>query len=286
MVKKQCELMHGMSVIVSKQFNQQILMMVVSALGLVLFASIGRGQGAAVTELAGHAAVGSRQVADDLPPIPRGMVVKFMGKETKMLAGDSLRDWSQVDFAGGRGSFVKSSVLTIEAGEMLSGVYWDGARLPKHNYELSLEARRTGGIDFFCGATVPVNDSHCCLIVGGWAGATVGLSNIDDQDASSNATTMLMAFEDHRWYKIRLRVLPDRIIAWIDDQCVVYQNITGKKISLRGDTELLTPMGLCTFATTAEMRHIVLRRIVPRVRSSKEKSNNKNASTQPKSVPQ
>ena len=197
----------------------------------------------------------------DLPPIPTGMQVEFSGPPTALLGKSGLGDWDTIDFAGGGESSVANSTMTIGVGESLTGVYWDGAKLPVNNYELSMQARRTEGIDFFCGPVFPVNDSHCCFIVGGWAGATVGLSNIDNKDASSNETTRLMGFEDNRWYDIRIRVLPDRIITWIDDDCVVYQNIVGKKISLRGDTELCTPMGICTFQTQAEVRKLTLQRI-------------------------
>ena len=197
----------------------------------------------------------------DLPPIPTGLQVDFAGPPTALLAESGLGDWDTIDFAGGGESSVTNSTLEIGTGEELTGIYWAGAELPVNNYELHMQARRTGGIDFFCGPVFPVNESHCCLIVGGWAGATVGLSNIDDQDASSNETTKLMRFEDNRWYDIRIRVLPDRIIAWIDDDCVIYQKIAGRKISLRGDTELCTPMGLCTFQTQAEIRKLTLQRI-------------------------
>ena len=200
-------------------------------------------------------------IPSDLPPIPTGMQVEFAGPPAALLAESGLGDWDTIDFAGGGESSVAGSTLEIESGEELTGVYWNGAELPVNNYELSMQARRTDGIDFFCGPVFPVNDSHCCLIVGGWAGATVGLSNIDDKDASQNQTTKLMGFEDNRWYNIRIRVLPDRIIAWIDDDCVVYQTIAGRKISLRGDTELCTPMGLCTFQTKAEIRKLTLQRI-------------------------
>ena len=200
-------------------------------------------------------------VQSDLPPIPTGMQVEFSGPPTKLLAESDLGDWDTIDFAGGAESSVTANTLEIGSGEELTGIYWDGADLPVNNYELRMQARRTEGIDFFCGPVFPVNDSHCCLIVGGWAGATVGLSNIDDKDASQNETTRLMSFDDNRWYDIRIRVLPDRIIAWIDDDCVIYQNIAGRKISLRGDTEICTPMGMCTFQTKAEIRKLTLQRI-------------------------
>ena len=199
--------------------------------------------------------------ASDLPPVPTGMQVEFAAAPTKLLAESGFGDWETIDFAGGGESSVAGSTLKIGSGETLTGIYWDGASLPVNNYELSMQARRTEGIDFFCGPVFPVNDSHCCLIVGGWAGATVGLSSIDDKDASQNETTKLLSFEDNRWYDIRIRVLPDRIIAWIDNDCVIYQNIVGKRISLRGDTDLCTPMGFCTFQTKAEIRKLTLQRI-------------------------
>jgi len=173
--------------------------------------------------------------ASDLPPVPTGMQVEFAAAPTKLLAESGFGDWETIDFAGGGESSVAASTLKIGSGETLTGIYWDGASLPVNNYELSMQARRTEGIDFFCGPVFPVNDSHCCLIVGGWAGATVGLSSIDDKDASQNETTKLLSFEDNRWYDIRIR--------------------------LRGDTDLCTPMGFCTFQTKAEIRKLTLQRI-------------------------
>ena len=215
----------------------------------------------------------------DLPPIPTGLQVKFAGPPTPLLAESGLGDWDTIDFAGGGESSVTAKTLEIGSGEGLTGIYWDGADLPVNNYELRMQARRTGGIDFFCGPVFPVNDSHCCFIVGGWAGATVGLSNIDDKDASRNETLRLMSFEDNRWYDIRIRVLPDRIITWIDNDCVVYQNIVGRKVSLRGDTELCTPMGICTFQTKAEIRKLTLQRISPTTKPTT------NSTSKPTTIP-
>ena len=75
---------------------------------------------------------------------------------------------------------------------------------------------RVDGIDFFCGLTFPVADSHASFIVGGWGGTVVGISSIDGMDASENATTKYVKFQLKRWYKIRIRVTPTSIQAWID----------------------------------------------------------------------
>jgi hypothetical protein len=91
----------------------------------------------------------------------------------------------------------------------------------------------------------------------------VGLSCIDDLDASSNDSRKLMKFEDDRWYKVRVRVQPERIQCWIDAEEVVDQNIAGKKISLRNETLASRPLGLCNFETTSHFKNIKIREFKP-----------------------
>lgn len=211
-----------------------------------------------------------KKIVPQLPAIewdgePRRLLEPKAGKadaEAKSL-------WEAINFGGEGDCSVKDGLLTIESGDPMTGIVFSDKHLPKTNYEIALEARRTGGIDFFCGLTFPVNDSHCCLIVGGWSGAVVGLSNIDDEDASSNASRRLMTFEDEKWYKIRVRVMPEQIVVWIEDECVIDQNIKGKKISLRGDTHSCRPLGLCTFQTTSETKNMTLRKFKPKAIDSK-----------------
>ena len=61
------------------------------------------------------------------------------------------------------------------------------------DYEVTLEAMRVDGNDFFCGMTFPAGKDPCTLIVGGWGGTVVGLSSINGMDASENETTINMA---------------------------------------------------------------------------------------------
>ena len=83
----------------------------------------------------------------------------------------------------------------------MTGINWTN-RVPKVNYEVTLDAMRVTGSDFFCGLTVPVSDSFCTLIVGGWGGSLVGISSLDGQDASENETTKFFNFEQGKWYRI------------------------------------------------------------------------------------
>ena len=119
--------------------------------------------------------------------------------------------------------------LILPFGEMLTGITYTG-EVPKMNYEVELHAKKVEGSDFFCGLTFPVNDSFASLICGGWGGTIVGISSLDEKDANRNETRVVKKFDKDKWYTIRLRVLPDRLQAWIDDEKVVDVVTTGRKI--------------------------------------------------------
>lgn len=187
----------------------------------------------------------------------------WAGKPESLIKTDSLDGWETINYGGEGECSVENGVLVMESGERMTGIGLTRDDLPTTNYEISLEARRVQGIDMFCGLTFPVDDSFCTLVVGGWAGATVGLSCIDELDASSNDTTRIMLLESKRWYRIRIRVLPEKIVAWIDDEEVVSQALEGHIISLRTETVPCKPFGLCTFQTTAETKNLQIRRIKP-----------------------
>jgi hypothetical protein len=112
------------------------------------------------------------------------------------------------------------------------------------------------GSDFFCGLTFPVGKSHCSLIVGGWGGGVVGLSSIDGQDAANNATTRVMSFTSGRWYAVRVRVTPDKITCFLDDEQIIDQPLADHEISVREEVAASQPLGIATYATTAELRNI------------------------------
>ena len=153
------------------------------------------------------------------------------------------------------------AAIVLEKGTTLSGVTWTrGAALPKTNYEISLEAMRVEGGDFFCGLTFPVGASACTFVVGGWGGTVTGLSSIDRVDASGNETTREMELPDGRWYRIRVRVTPDRIEAWIDDDKKVDLATKDRVIGLRpGDIQKSRPLGIAAYMTRAAIRDIRLR---------------------------
>ncbi len=183
--------------------------------------------------------------------------IKPPAKKIELFDGQTLKGWKVADFAGQGEVRVADGRIEIDTGENLSGIVTTrAAELPRMNYELSLEAMRVDGGDFFCGLTFPVGKDACSLIVGGWGGAVVGLSSLDGQDASENETTQGMTFRSARWYRIRARVTSGKIECWIDDERVVNVDTADKKIGIRIEVEPCVPLGIAAWQTTAAWRKI------------------------------
>ncbi|MCA8990947.1 MAG: DUF1080 domain-containing protein [Planctomycetaceae bacterium] len=175
--------------------------------------------------------------------------------------GKTLTNWKATNFGGEGEVLTEEGCLIMKAGEPLTGVTWDGAELPKSNYEISLEAKRVQGDDFFCALTAPVGDSACSLVLGGWGGTVIGISNINGFDASENETTDYFSFDKDHWYKIRLRVTDTHIQAWIDKDQIANVDYSDKQISVRIEVEVSRPLGLATFQTEGHVRNFKLQKL-------------------------
>ena len=176
----------------------------------------------------------------------------------RLFDGETLANWEITNFGAQGEVYVSEGEIVLGMGDGCTGITWKDS-FPKVNYEISLEAKRIMGIDFFCGLTFPVKDDFCSFIVGGWAGAVVGLSTIDGLDASENETTTLMRFNKNEWYKIKLRVTSEKIEAWINKEKMVDIPYNGRQIGIRQEVALSCPFGIATWKTTGAVRNIYLR---------------------------
>jgi hypothetical protein len=182
------------------------------------------------------------------------------GQEISLFDGQSLGQWKVTDFGGQGAVHVKDGAIYLEMGSYATGVTWTGP-VVRMNYEITLDAMRVQGSDFFCGLTFPVGKDPCTLILGGWGGGLCGLSSIDHFDASENETTRILRFENGKWYHVRLRVVPNRIQAWLDDEDLVDVDITDRNIDIRIEMDLCQPLGIATWATTGAIRNIRLKKL-------------------------
>jgi len=124
----------------------------------------------------------------------------------------------------------------------------------RDNYQVTFAAKRLEGKDFFCGLTFPVGSEHCTLILGGWGGSVVGLSNVDGEPAVENETAKIFSFKSDQWYRIRLRVEPERIRVWIDERDVIQLGRKGRRFSVWWEQEPLQPLGISTWETAGVIR--------------------------------
>jgi hypothetical protein len=175
--------------------------------------------------------------------------------------GKTLQNWQPTKFYGEGPVKVENGQIVLEAGSDLTGITWSGPALPTTNYELSLQAMRVEGRDFFAGVTFPVNESFCSLILGGWGGQVIGLSSINGMDASENDTSQSMEFQSGRWYDVRIRVTPEKIQAWLDNRQIIDVNVKDNEISTRIEMDQSKPIGVASWRTKAALRDIKIRRL-------------------------
>ncbi len=185
------------------------------------------------------------------------------GEWQPLFDGKSLEGWRETPFTGRGKVRVENKTILLGPGSPMTGITWTGS-FPRSNYEVRLEAARLEGSDFFASVTFPVQDSFCTWVTGGWGGDIVGLSSLDGWDASENETRSYFDVENGRWYALRLRVTPDRIAAWIDEQPIINVVITGRSIGLRhGEIKLSAPFGFASYASTGGLRKIEYRLLPP-----------------------
>jgi len=195
-----------------------------------------------------------------LPPTPS--TVK-PGTALRLFDGRTLAGWrvtDQEDFALHGPVGVEEGALVLGEGRAFTGVTWAG-EFPREGYEVSLEARRREGQDIFCGLTFPVGDAHATLVVGGWSNNVVGISNVDDLNASENEWVRVMRLEDGRWYGVRLRVTREKIEAWLDGERVVDLERAGHTFTTYDALKPHRPLGFFTWFTVAELKGIEMRRL-------------------------
>jgi hypothetical protein len=199
-------------------------------------------------------------------PAPKPSAPKDGSKA--LFDGRSLKNWKVTEYGGqGEVEITKGGELSVAMGAALSGVTWAGEPLPKTNYEITLEALKVDGDDIFCGICFPVGDAFCSFVCGGWGGQIVGLSCVDDMMADGNDTTKVMEFKKDQWYRLRLRVTPEKIQTWVyhwsfpAEKLMADQEIKDHKISLHPAMEDAKPFGIATYTTTSQFRNITLKKL-------------------------
>jgi hypothetical protein len=177
--------------------------------------------------------------------------------------GKSLAGWNKTDFAHAGEVKVENGALVLGAGQSMTGITTTRRDLPTTNYELTYEAARLQGHDFFAAATFPVGKSHITLVNGGWGGNVTGLSSLDGSDASENETTAFVKYENRTPYRFRVWVTDKVIRCWVNDMQEVAVSIEGRQVDTRIETDANKPLGFATYESTGTLRKIQIRLLMP-----------------------
>lgn len=176
--------------------------------------------------------------------------------------GKDLSGWKVADMAeGGKVVVLPDGTVECGFGNPMTGIAYTNA-VPTMNYELSLDAMRVQGMDFFCALTIPIETNHCTVIIGGWGGTLCGISSIDYADAAENQWSEAITLQNERWYHLRVRVTPGVLQVFLDNDLYTARVEFEKssRFSLRpgSDIDKTLPLGLATYRTRAYWRNFTL----------------------------
>ena len=177
--------------------------------------------------------------------------------------GKSLAGWKATDFYEPGEVVVEDGAILMKQGTKMTGFTSTRTDLPTTNYELSFDAKRVEGADFFAAATFPVGKSFITLVNGGWGGSVTGLSSLDGSDAHENDTGRSFRYMNGKWYHFRVHVTDKTIYAWIDDKLVVRVSHEGRHVSTRIESRRSQPLGFATYETTGAVKAIAVRPLTP-----------------------
>lgn len=185
--------------------------------------------------------------------------------EWKLLSSEFAHAWKKAGIPDEGAFTILQGEARLEAGQPMTGSRfdsWQKHQLPVSDYSIEYEAMRVEGNDFFGTVTFPVLDTFVSFVVGGWGGTLVGLSSIDDMDASENNTRGNTYFKNNQWHKVRIEVRDEELQAWINSKLFVNTSLRGHKVGLRvGDIEKCAPFGFASYATKARIRNVIIRKL-------------------------
>jgi hypothetical protein len=213
---------------------------------------------AAVITLHAHGTL----LAAEEPNTPAPPLLDASTDEASLFDGQTMGHWKKTKFYDPGEVHVKDGVIHLETGNDMTGITWTGP-VERMNYEISLQAQRVEGSDFFCALTFPIGKEYASLVCGGWGGSLVGISSVDFYDAANNETCTDFNFKNGQWYTIKVRVLKNMLQAWVDDTQLIDLDTMGRRFSVRFEVEDCRPLGIATWQTYGAIRNITVRKARP-----------------------
>ena len=184
------------------------------------------------------------------PPIP-------------LFDGRTLAGWKSIPGSMVGTVAINDGSLILGTGRPMTGVTTTRTDLPTANYQLSFEAKRTEGNDFFAAATFPVGPSFVTLVNGGWGGSVTGLSLINGESAAENQTNRFVQYRNDVWYRFEVQVTAEIIRCRVDGSEVVLFAHEGAQLKTRLETRVNEPLGFSCYRSSGAIRQVEIRPLTP-----------------------
>ena len=175
----------------------------------------------------------------------------------------NMDQWQSINFGGEGDVIYKDGALDLDYGNPLTGVLYKGDIVKLfgedlENYVITCQAQRVEGVDMFLGVTFPVGkDGSVSLVLGGWAGAITGISNLDGLNASENDTTQYHNMPEGQWFKVKIMVTTEKIECWLDDKKLVnVKRSDYEKFDTHGAVVDTKPFGLFNYSTWGRVKNL------------------------------
>jgi len=181
------------------------------------------------------------------------------GPWEELFDGKTLKGWERQrgqKFDQGKAQ-VDGDRILLFGGRPAASIGWTGA-FPDSDYEVEVEAMRTGRQNCFCAIGFPIGQGGATFVAGDIDGTAVGLDGVDGKDALENATGRRKTFAPNRWYRVRVQVAQGRVRAWIDGEQVVDLPTAGHMFTHRDPNFAFRVMA---WAADAAVRTVRLRQI-------------------------
>jgi hypothetical protein len=204
--------------------------------------------------------------------------LSLCAEPVRLFNGKDLTGWRVADIYGsGTVTVLEDGSVECGHGNPMTGIAYTNAPL-RMNYELSLQAVRVKGSDFFAALTIPIEQHYCTVIIGGWGGGLCGISSVDYMDASENPWSEGLNLENGRWYTLRVRVTPGVLQVFLDEELytarVEFEEASRFSLRSGSDIDKTTPLGLATYRTLARWRNFTVTPITKLLPGDKPKGEN------------
>lgn len=179
------------------------------------------------------------------------------GEGVELFDGSTLGAWQPEPTGRDDAVRVADGAIELSWGSPGTSMAWTGTRIPP-SYELSLEvAKLEGAGSGYWFLTFPIDAERTCTLT--LAHRMAWLCG-ESGPAGAGATSRSFGLETREWHSVRLRVVPGRVEAQVDDERLTVEPTGTPAVALAG-IDAPRELEIATWSMTAAVRELRLERL-------------------------